>query len=124
CMVCDPPVTLETNAQRVLEHMGAHILLDPGIDRTTDPCGLCLMSSQICRYFVTKGKGSKGSLHVEAKRSSGCTRKINFQYRSAETSTDTAPCSNVPIPCPLCPNDPAVWRYNLHNHFIKSHSGA
>lgn len=23
---------------------------------------------------------------------------------------------------PRCPNDPAVWGYNLHNHFIKSRS--
>lgn len=96
------PVKLpDNNAQRVLEHMGAHILFDSGVDRTTNPCGLCLLSSQACRYFVGRGKGSKASRHVDSKRST---------------------CSNVPIPCPLCPDAPAVWRYNLQSHFLNMHS--
>lgn len=81
CSLCKPPVKLDTNAQRILEHVGAHILFDPTINRLDNPCGLCL--------------------HVDTKQTT---------------------CSNVPIPCPLCPGEPSIWRYNLQSHFVTVHS--
>ncbi|KAF6751588.1 hypothetical protein DFP72DRAFT_1135958 [Ephemerocybe angulata] len=122
CTLCRPPVTLEVNAQRVLKHMGAHILFDPAVNRLDYPCSLCLLPSRVCKYYIARGKGANGSWHVDGKRTTGCTRKINFQYRTAESSTDTAPCSNVPIRCPLCPDEPSIWRYNLRQHFVGTHS--
>lgn len=47
---------------------------------------------------------------------------VKYSYRVAATSSATSPCSNVPIQCPVCPNnDPAVWRYSLKAHFINKH---
>ncbi|KAF6747646.1 hypothetical protein DFP72DRAFT_821447 [Ephemerocybe angulata] len=122
CSLCKPPVKLDTNAQRILEHVGAHILFDPTINRLDNPCGLCLLPPVSCKYFVTRGKGSKATYHVDTKQTTGCARKVNFQYRTAETSTNNSPCSNVPIPCPLCPGEPSIWRYNLQSHFVTIHS--
>lgn len=40
-------------------------------------------------------------------------------------STTSSPCSNVPIKCPLCSYDaPAVWHYNMKNHFTRAHPSA
>lgn len=71
-----------------------------------------------------KGKGAKASHRVD--RAIGCTRALNFSYKPASSSSDKAPCSNVPLPCPLCPekSSPAVWRYNLEAHLRKVHSAA
>ncbi len=41
CLCCSPSVPLDlSQGQRVLEHVGAHILKDPGIDRSVELCGL------------------------------------------------------------------------------------
>lgn len=38
-------------------------------------------------------------------------------------SSESSPCSNVPLKCPLCPpkDAPAVWRYNLEYHIRQAH---
>lgn len=124
CSACIPSVTLDlADGQRVLEHIGAHILFDSSVNEEDEPCGLCLRPSSLCRYVVVKGRGAKASLRVDVERSSGCTRPVNYQYARAAVSVTSAPCSNVPLPCPLCPrSEPAVWRYNLKHHLINTHS--
>lgn len=124
CASCTPGVVLDlSDGQRVLEHIGSHILFDSGVDNANEPCGLCLRPSSLCRYFVVKGRGAKASLRIDTQRSSGCQRSVNYQYARAASSVKTAPCSNVPLVCPLCPkSDPAVWKYNLEHHLIHRHS--
>src|SRR6202453_4578494 len=47
---------------------------------------------------------------------------MRFNYASTSRSSETSPCSNVPIQCPLCPvNSPAVWTYNIESHFHGRH---
>ena len=43
CSRCGPAVSLNwTNGQRILEHMGAHVLHDSMFDNSEKLCGLCL----------------------------------------------------------------------------------
>ncbi|KAF6750128.1 hypothetical protein DFP72DRAFT_1139753, partial [Ephemerocybe angulata] len=122
CVTCSPAVALDPGPPRILEHVGAHTLFDSTLDRLEEPCGLCLLPSKLCRYVVVKGKGSKASLHVDWERSSGCARAVSFSYKWAAEYTDNSPCTNVPLPCPLCPKSkPAVWRYNLRLHLERVH---
>ncbi|PBK68450.1 hypothetical protein ARMSODRAFT_1040015 [Armillaria solidipes] len=40
-------------------------------------------------------------------------------------STKTAPCSNIPLRCLLCPpNHPAIWKYTARHHFLNRHPAA
>ena len=127
CPLCPSAasVTLDlTQGQRVLEHIGAHILFDPSISVTTEPCGLCLQPSTICQYFMKKGKGALGTPKIDYNRSQGCVTKCKFSYSVASRSTSSSPCSNVPLSCPLCAKtSPAVWRYNFEHHLKNSHHG-
>ena len=50
-----------------------------------------------------------------------------MSYKAAKKSSKHAPCTNVPIHCPLCPpsvsRDPqTIWKYNAINHLLISHS--
>lgn len=121
CNHCDPHVTLNlSQPQRTLEHVGAHILFDPAVKRIDQPCGLCLRPSSMCQYYLLKGKGTKANPRVDMERSAGCPRLVKFQWGKAAVSEEKAPCSNVPLLCPLCPK--AVWRYNLRVHLSSMHS--
>ena len=110
--------------QRVLEHIGSHILYDPVVIRSIKPlCGLCLRPPQLCRFYLAKGKGAKGNLRINQKASNGCLVKMNYSYSLAAESTATSPCSNVPIHCPICPKaDTAIWKYSMRVHFEEKHT--
>ena len=122
CSRCGPSVTLDwKNGQRILEHMGAHIRHDTLLDSSQELCGLCLRPALMCQLYLRKARGVAGSVSVDRRRSK-CIHLIRFNYATASTSSDSSPCSNVPMTCPLCPRDsPAVWRYSLHAHFRGQH---
>ncbi|GLB44010.1 putative zinc finger [Lyophyllum shimeji] len=126
CPSCSPEVTLDVSQpQRVLAHIGAHILHDSNVDRTTEPCGFCLRPSALCQFFLTRGKGAHGSIKIDKTRSRSCPNMLSFTYAIASESKPSSPCSNVPISCPLCPKtSPAVWRYNWKHHFASAHPAA
>src|ERR1700690_570111 len=123
CPNCVPTVILDsTTGQCILQHIGAHLLYDSKVDRASSPCGLCLRPSPMCQFFLKKGKGAKGSIKLNTAMSKGCPNLIKFSYSIAEKSTKSSPCSNVPIPCPLCSkSDPAVWLYNMGHHMKHLH---
>ena len=125
CPRCSPTVTLDlSHGQRVLEHIGAHVLHDPGLNKSTPLCGLCLRPAPLCQFFLKKGKGANGCLRVNETLSRGCLVKVK-SYHVASKSTASSLCSNVPIQCPLCPNaDPVVWHYFLKTHFWEVHLNA
>lgn len=53
---------------------------------------------------------------------SRCPRKYKLINSVASASTARSPSSNVPLPCPLCPNGAqAVWKYNLPHHLHRIH---
>ncbi|KAG6905140.1 hypothetical protein DXG01_004635 [Tephrocybe rancida] len=126
CPRCSPEVPLDPKlAQRVLAHIGAHVLYDKTIQRKAEPCGLCLKAALMCKIYLTKGKGANGTLKIDKSRSSGCSNLISFTYSVAAQSKPSSPCSNVPLRCPLCPKTgPAVWRYNWKAHFENAHPHA
>ncbi|KAF8066505.1 hypothetical protein FPV67DRAFT_1652976 [Lyophyllum atratum] len=124
CPRCSPEVPFDTkHPQQTLAHVGAHILHDRKPGLSTEPCGLCLRPSALCRFFLTKSKGADGGPKIDTTRSRGCPNMVNFKYAVAANSTATSPCSNVPVSCPLCPvkTSPAVWRYNWKAHFESTH---
>ncbi|KAK7021496.1 hypothetical protein R3P38DRAFT_2423597, partial [Favolaschia claudopus] len=47
-----------------------------------------------------------------------CLRRMDFRYAVAAASTDTSPCSNVPVRRIL----EQVWKYQLGAHFRQVHS--
>lgn len=125
CNVCMPPVFFKdkTSAHRILEHNAAHILFDSHLKRGDELCGLCLRPAPACIFYLKKGKGSKSTDQIHMKKSS-CANMLGFSYSVAEESTQTAPCSNVPIRCPICPETnatPVHWRLNLEQHMKSRH---
>ena len=123
CSKCGPRTSLDrSNAQRILEHMAAHILYDPAVrNPSQELCGLCLRPAPMCTIYLKKGRGASRGYSVNMKDSS-CMNLIRFKYATAATSSENSPCSNVPVICPLCPQRaPAVWSYSLDAHFRDRH---
>ncbi|KAJ7498368.1 hypothetical protein B0H11DRAFT_1909401 [Mycena galericulata] len=54
------------NGQRVLEHMGAHILFDPQFTSALQqPCGACLRSSPMCSLYYKPRRGTSAARQVD-----------------------------------------------------------
>lgn len=91
-----------------------------------EPCGVCLRPSSRCRIFL--GRSGTGHPNIDMKKTFGCgnMKALGFRYSIAMESTDSSPCSNVPLACPLCPakTSPAVWRYNFTYHMRQAHPDA
>ncbi|KAI0026715.1 hypothetical protein K488DRAFT_64966, partial [Vararia minispora EC-137] len=103
-----------------IEHISSHLLHDQKNVGTSSQelCGFCLRPSYQCKIYL-KGKGTRID-----RDHPGCLRGVSFKYSIARESTASLPCSNAPIVCPLCKEtDPAVWRYNLKVHIVRSHPG-
>lgn len=87
------------------------------------PCGYCGRSNN--------GKCDTSS-KITARKTEiicGCAYKVAFKYGYAGKGSDTTPCRNVPVICPLCPMlpnpptaaRPAIWRYNMEEHIRTYH---
>ncbi|KAH9036308.1 hypothetical protein EDB85DRAFT_1862262, partial [Lactarius pseudohatsudake] len=122
CPRCVLSVKLDQkNTQRVLEHMGAHILYNTALNTSEERCGLCLCPASICRVYLTKGRGAGGRISVDRSKSN-CPNLVRFNYKNASQSSERSPCSNVPVVCTLCkPGSPAVWTYYLNSHYRACH---
>ncbi|KAH9168605.1 hypothetical protein EDB89DRAFT_1909186 [Lactarius sanguifluus] len=125
CLACTPPVQLDaTNGQRVLAHITSHILHDLTVDKSQEPCGLCLRPANMCTIYLTKRSGRNYQPTVKYMGIVPCPNATNFSYSAAMVSSKSAPCSNIPLQCPYCPDgSPAVWRYNMRQHFRHRHQG-
>ena len=47
-------------------------------------------------------------------------------YAKASKPSDRTPCTNIPLTCPICPQDqhgkqPTFWKYNFINHMSDKH---
>ncbi|KAJ7842614.1 hypothetical protein B0H13DRAFT_1648770, partial [Mycena leptocephala] len=123
CPLCPPNTPLyPRQGQQVLAHMAAHILFDPKIDRSTQPCGICLNPAPMCEFhLMTTG----GKQKLDIKRCKCPNAGITFRYSTAAVSTPSSPSSNVSIVCTLCPKgQPAIWRYNYLYHLRTDHPSA
>ncbi|KAE9404085.1 hypothetical protein BT96DRAFT_813939, partial [Gymnopus androsaceus JB14] len=125
CPQCTPAVPLDMEqGQQVIEHVGAHIVHDTLVNRSTEPCGLCLQATPLCRIYLKKAQGRKSGVKVDA-TCSKCPNLVKFFYGTAMKSTQSSPCSNVPLTCELCGiGAAAVWRYNMKYHLMNIHPTA
>ncbi|KAJ7181372.1 hypothetical protein C8R43DRAFT_1101284 [Mycena crocata] len=122
CPACPGNTPLDPRqGLKVLGHIGAHILFDPKIDRSTQPCGCCLNPSPMCEFFLT----TSGKKKINPARSKCPSSAIKFTYSVAANSSPSSPCSNVQLNCPLCGStSPAVFRYNFLQHLKTVHPTA
>lgn len=125
CPACSPPVQLDaTNGQRVLAHIASHILHDSTIEKSQEPCGLCLRPANICTIYLRRRPGRTYQWSLKYGGTTPCPNATNFSYSVAMVSLESSPRSNVPLQCPYCPDgSPAVWRYNLRLHLQLRHQG-
>jgi hypothetical protein len=84
-----------------------------------DPCGFCGLDG--CVVQLTKKGNSNAIL---------CSCKYHYKgmtYGMAVKCTKSAPCTNVPIHCPLCPaslsgHPRTIWKYNVMFHLAEYHA--
>jgi hypothetical protein len=81
------------------------------------PCAFCGRSGT-CTVSLTRGVRSE----VDLQTTSTCHRAVKFNQKAAAKFTDTSPCTNVAIACPIC-TEPAYvdYKYNLKAHFDHVH---
>ncbi|KAJ7314723.1 hypothetical protein DFH08DRAFT_716268 [Mycena albidolilacea] len=105
-------------------HVGQHILLalHQKIDHKAqiaveaDPCGLCGLEG--CYIQLS-----------ESKITSDCDYHYSrMNHKSAKKTSQSSPCANVPIHCPLCHQSTSgnlrtIWKYNTVYHIISEHTG-
>ncbi|KAI0317084.1 hypothetical protein OF83DRAFT_1059247, partial [Amylostereum chailletii] len=125
CPRCTPKFSFDgISPPSILQHVGSHILHNHTVDRTTEPCGLCLNTFSVCQIYLSKNKGHDGNLKVDWSKST-CTNITKFSYSVAAKSSRSSPCSNVPLSCSLCPpGSPAIWCYNFRQHLMHVHPHA
>ena len=106
----------------MLAHIRSHILHNPSINLSQEPCGLCLCPAVLCSIYLTRHMGWTGHWTLKYGGSIPCPNTTMFSYAAAMSSSKTSPCSNVPLACPYClEGSPAVWCYNLHHHLCHHH---
>ncbi|EIW53975.1 uncharacterized protein TRAVEDRAFT_132679 [Trametes versicolor FP-101664 SS1] len=115
-------------------HVGGHILkamrhVEEGLAGipvgSEMPCGFCGRSgiSMCSQLYLTAGRSPQPR--------SDCPHFYAFQYKSSLKSTQTMPCTNTPILCPVpgCTQSTpdklftAVWKYNMPQHVRMQHPG-
>ena len=72
CPRCRPSVIWDRKStQKVLEHIGAHLLFDTSLDASLEQelCGLCFRPSPLCIFYLRKGPGAGASQQVDIKKS-------------------------------------------------------
>ncbi|KAF5334132.1 hypothetical protein D9758_018620 [Tetrapyrgos nigripes] len=127
CPICiNPSISFDAaKPQKILKHIGAHILNLPANHCVSEPCGFCMSPALQCLFYLTAGLNK-----LDKKRSTCPVWKMikGFSYKAAGTGSTSNPCTNIPVQCDLCarqdPKSPAVWRYNLHDHYKKRHPNA
>ncbi len=122
CVKCNPTITFNPSHQQCfVEHVSTHILYDKTVDRSLEPCRLCLSPAPLCKFILTNGKGHTGNIAIDMNASS-CLNLIKISILVATKCLDALPCTNHPMRCPYCPHSsPAVWSYNFHQHLLQHH---
>jgi hypothetical protein len=103
-----------------------HILHDDAVKNSPSPCGFCLLPDSRCIVRLKKGRGQKGSHHINWDNTI-CQHgnKVSLSIKTFQKSTTTSPCTNIPMNCPICPSGSnAIWKYNLQNHITTVHPTA
>jgi hypothetical protein len=122
CPKCHPTITFDgLLRQHIVEHIGAHILHDPSVDCSSEPCGLCLRPAPLCQIVLKKGKRGTSKLAIDM-QASKCPNLVKFSITIAAKCSESFPCTNHPMRCPYCSNSsPAVWSYTFQQHLRRVH---
>lgn len=98
---------------------GPHIIQEVGVE----PCGFCGQDG-CATQLTTRTAGSTITHSI----TSNCPfRHERMMYKAACISSDSAPCTNVPIHCQLCAPSisgvpKTIWKYNAVYHLIAAHA--
>ena len=126
CPRC-PSLRLDkSSASKLISHMGMHILHDSALKNMDNSCGFCLAPGSLCSICLKKGQGRKVGMQIDMQHSH-CqhNNQVWLSLISFAKSTDSSPCTNILIMCPLCPAaSNAVWKYNLETHLKTIHPTA
>ena len=122
CPKCQPTITFDGSLrQHIVEHIGAHILHDPSVGRSSEPCGLCLRPAPLCNIVLKKGKRGTSKLTINM-QASKCPNLVKFSLAIAVKCSEASLCTNHPMRCPYCSNSsPAVWSYTFQQHLRHVH---
>ena len=109
CLLCHNETSKKFKLKDMRSHVGKHILfefrniaqfstLKPGAVIGLDPCGWCGRDG--CLTQLSK----KGNTLASPIVTSSCEYHYGkMAYGRAATCSQSSPCSNVPIHCPVCP---------------------
>ena len=112
-------------------HLGAEMIEHPEIFGPS-ACGLC--GGENCTVWLTSGSSAKvvvrcehyGAVDDLQKTVKGVDgRVISFGLKSAGKTTAARPCTNVPMKCENCPNEPHptyIWSFAMAAHYADKHS--
>ncbi|KAF9021980.1 hypothetical protein BDZ89DRAFT_1163453 [Hymenopellis radicata] len=133
CKICGDVLTLS----KMRQHVGRHILFhshglpDPKLRNKADiphigpsPCGWCGRGDADCMVQMIQDTGGKKGPKIY----SNCEyHHDGMRYAHAAAFSETSPCTNVPMHCPIC--DVSVsgerrtfWKYNALHHALSEHS--
>ena len=77
----------------------------------------------LCKIVLKKGKGQAGKLSIDMEAST-CPNLMRLSITVAAVCSDSSPCTNHPMICPLY-NDSelhsVVWSYNFRFHLLCRH---
>lgn len=120
CHLCRKDLSLSKGNRRVL-HMSLHILFDPRVAHTSNPCAFCLKTDPALCVLHLSDQMRRGKHQLDMTRSS-CLMLVPFSFGNLSKSTPTNPCTNYPVKCPHSSCAKVVWRYNLKTHLQADHS--
>lgn len=122
CILCPKLLVEEMTGPELVRHNGAHILHDTKLKAADNPCGFCLNAGTSCVIHIQKKPD--GTYRID-KTLSQCPNLRTLSLKVAGQYTLKSPCTNVPLPCPLCSKSaPSVWKYNLRAHILTNHPSA
>lgn len=102
----------------LVRHMGAHILFDFRVKGGDNPCGFCLSFGNSCQIILQRGQGAASVPSIDMERSR-CPNLRRLRIKHAMEFTQSNPCTNHPLLCPVC--SAVVWKYNLELHLSRDH---
>ena len=126
CHLCGEKIKLN----KMHNHVGTHIFHSLCNTKDPKPCSKQAVGEDPCGFCGLEGcltqlqEKKKGSLSV----ASNCPyHYAAMNYKAAAKFSNTIPCTNVPVHCPLCPTSVSrqpqtIWKYNAMYHLIHEHS--
>ena len=81
CPGCPETIYLDkSNGQRVLAHIGSHILHNKLIDWSLEPCGLCLHPGNLCTIYLTRQSAWNSHRSLRYSGTVPCPNTTTFSY--------------------------------------------